>query len=154
MRRAGSGLDLRAVKTSLYDMGDEEGSGVGGRRKDMILTHLSHLPGVARVCALMLAFILGRIFTSAVAVATPIAQTNPMVFIHHIPFSVSFYALSHAAAASFHRTQLTFEVRKMLHMLFIPLIIALCFHTPALRLAGAILLTWYILDRLYFTIWM
>ncbi|CAM9160730.1 unnamed protein product [Ascophyllum nodosum] len=54
----------------------------------------------------------------------------------------------------FLKSRLTFEVRKMLHMLFIPLIIALCFHTPALRLAGAILLTWYILDRLYFTIWM
>lgn len=48
-------------------------------------------------------------------------------------------------------SQFTFEIRKVVHMLFIPFIIAVCFHTPTLCAVGAILLTWYIMDRLYFT---
>lgn len=47
--------------------------------------------------------------------------------------------------------QLTFEVRKYLHLLFIPFMIAVCFHGRPLQILGAILLAWYLLDRLYFT---
>ncbi|CAB1097723.1 unnamed protein product [Ectocarpus sp. CCAP 1310/34] len=47
--------------------------------------------------------------------------------------------------------QLTFEVRKYLHLLFMPFMIAVCFHGRALQILGAILLAWYLLDRLYFT---
>ncbi|CAN0109472.1 unnamed protein product [Ectocarpus fasciculatus] len=49
------------------------------------------------------------------------------------------------------KAKLTFEVRKYLHLLFIPFMIAVCFHGRALQILGAILLTWYLLDRLYFT---
>lgn len=44
-----------------------------------------------------------------------------------------------------------FEFRKALHMLFLPFIVAVCFHTKALRYMGAMLLVWYLIDRLYFT---
>lgn len=47
--------------------------------------------------------------------------------------------------------QLTYEIRKVLHMLFVPFIVAICFHTKALSVVGAILLVWYLVDRLYFT---
>ncbi|CBJ27980.1 putative respiratory burst oxidase protein [Ectocarpus siliculosus] len=49
------------------------------------------------------------------------------------------------------KTKLTFEARKYLHLLFIPFMIAVCFHGRALQILGAILLAWYLLDRLYFT---
>ncbi|CAM9969245.1 unnamed protein product [Ectocarpus sp. 4 AP-2014] len=49
------------------------------------------------------------------------------------------------------KAKLTFEVRKYLHLLFIPFMIAVCFHGRALQILGAILLAWYLLDRLYFT---
>ena len=46
---------------------------------------------------------------------------------------------------------MSFEFRKMLHMLSIPFMVALCFHTRALRAIGAVLIVWYLLDRMYFT---
>ena len=46
---------------------------------------------------------------------------------------------------------MTFENRKLMHLLFLPLIIALCFHSVQFRYVGSILIVWYILDRLYFT---
>lgn len=47
--------------------------------------------------------------------------------------------------------KLTYEIRKSLHLLFIPFTVAMCFHGPALRVTCSILLVWYLLDRLYFT---
>lgn len=45
----------------------------------------------------------------------------------------------------------TYEIRKALHMLFIPFTVAMCFHGAALRVTCIILLVWYLVDRLYFT---
>ena len=39
----------------------------------------------------------------------------------------------------------------MMHLAFIPFIIAICFHGGSLRLLGAILLMLYLADRFYFT---
>ena len=47
--------------------------------------------------------------------------------------------------------QMTYELRKLMHMLFIPFIVAICFHGVVLRTLGIVLLVWYLLDRLYFT---
>lgn len=47
--------------------------------------------------------------------------------------------------------QFTFEFRKLLHLLFVPFTVALCFHSPALKVVCSVLLVWYIVDRLYFT---
>ena len=47
--------------------------------------------------------------------------------------------------------QLTYEFRKLMHLLFIPFMVAICFHGRPLRILGAVLLTWYLADRLYFT---
>jgi len=38
-----------------------------------------------------------------------------------------------------------------MHLLFLPLMAALCFHSPHFGYVGSILLVWYLLDRLYFT---
>eukprot|EP00752_Nemacystus_decipiens_P012591 g11151.t1 len=46
---------------------------------------------------------------------------------------------------------LTYETRKSMHMLFLPALVALCFHSATFRYVGAILLVWYCLDRFYFT---
>lgn len=46
---------------------------------------------------------------------------------------------------------MSFQFRKMLHLLFLPLMVALCFHSVVFRFVGAILIVWYLLDRLYFT---
>eukprot|EP00903_Cladosiphon_okamuranus_P005784 g5731.t1 len=46
---------------------------------------------------------------------------------------------------------LTYEFRKVLHMLFIPFMVAMCFHGGALRAMCAVLLVVYSLDRMYFT---
>eukprot|EP00752_Nemacystus_decipiens_P012610 g11167.t2 len=46
---------------------------------------------------------------------------------------------------------LTYEIRKALHLLFIPFTVAMCFHGKALRVTCSILLVWYLVDRLYFT---
>ncbi|CAN0426842.1 unnamed protein product [Pylaiella littoralis] len=46
---------------------------------------------------------------------------------------------------------MTFEVRKALHMIFIPFVLALCFHGEATRILCIVLLVVYIVDRLYFT---
>ena len=48
-------------------------------------------------------------------------------------------------------TQCNYEVRKVLHLLFIPFMIAVCFHGLHLRVLGGVLLAWYLADRLYFT---
>ncbi|CAM9830722.1 unnamed protein product [Sphacelaria rigidula] len=44
-----------------------------------------------------------------------------------------------------------FETRKGMHMLFIPMVVGLCFHSMAFRYIGAILIVWYSVDRFYFT---
>lgn len=49
------------------------------------------------------------------------------------------------------KRQLTYEFRKLMHLLFIPFMVAICFHSKALSVLGAVLLVWYLLDRLYFT---
>ncbi|CAM9294444.1 unnamed protein product [Ectocarpus sp. 6 AP-2014] len=49
------------------------------------------------------------------------------------------------------KERVTFETRKYLHMLFIPFVVALCFHGTRLKALGAVLLVWYLLDRFYFT---
>eukprot|EP00904_Undaria_pinnatifida_P005572 jgi/Undpi1/2144/HiC_scaffold_12.g05530.m1 len=49
------------------------------------------------------------------------------------------------------KKKITFECRKLMHMLFIPFIVAICFHGSVLMAEGTILLVWYLLDRLYFT---
>ena len=46
--------------------------------------------------------------------------------------------------------QLTYEARKAVHLLFIPFMVAVCFHGRWLRLLGGVLLAWYLADRLYF----
>lgn len=51
----------------------------------------------------------------------------------------------------FFPTQLKYEVRKTVHLLFIPFMVAVCFHGRLLRLLGGVLLAWYLADRLYFT---
>lgn len=47
--------------------------------------------------------------------------------------------------------QWTFELRKVIHLAFIPFIIAMFFHGTRLRNLGIILLAWYLVDRFYFT---
>lgn len=47
--------------------------------------------------------------------------------------------------------QMTFEVRKAIHMLFIPFILGLCFHGNVLRYLCGMLLVLYVVDRLYYT---
>eukprot|EP00752_Nemacystus_decipiens_P012611 g11168.t1 len=54
-------------------------------------------------------------------------------------------------SSAFLRDKLTYEFRKLLHLLFIPFMVAICFHGKPLRILGAVLLAWYLLDRLYFT---
>eukprot|EP00904_Undaria_pinnatifida_P005569 jgi/Undpi1/2141/HiC_scaffold_12.g05527.m1 len=49
------------------------------------------------------------------------------------------------------RTKMAYQFRKILHMLFLPLLAALCFHSKMFRFVGSILLVWYILDRFYYT---
>eukprot|EP00904_Undaria_pinnatifida_P005538 jgi/Undpi1/2113/HiC_scaffold_12.g05499.m1 len=49
------------------------------------------------------------------------------------------------------KSWLSFEFRKVMHMLSIPFLLALCFHTKAVRSMGIVLLVWYLLDRMYFT---
>eukprot|EP00904_Undaria_pinnatifida_P005570 jgi/Undpi1/2142/HiC_scaffold_12.g05528.m1 len=51
----------------------------------------------------------------------------------------------------FIRTKISFEFRKSLHLMFLPLIVALCFHSVVFRYVGSILVLWYLADRLYFT---
>lgn len=46
---------------------------------------------------------------------------------------------------------MSFEFRKGLHLLFLPLLVALCFHSVTFRYVGSILIVWYVLDRFYFT---
>ena len=46
---------------------------------------------------------------------------------------------------------MSFQFRKSLHMLFLPMIIALCFHSVVLRYVSSILVVWYTFDRIYFT---
>ena len=36
-------------------------------------------------------------------------------------------------------------------MLFLPMSIALCFHSVVFRYVGCIIVVWYTLDRIYFT---
>lgn len=47
--------------------------------------------------------------------------------------------------------QMSFQLRKSLHMLFLPLMVALCFHSVVFRYVGTILIVWYTIDRVYFT---
>ena len=47
--------------------------------------------------------------------------------------------------------QMSFQVRKILHLIFLPLMVALCFHSVVFRYVGSILIVWYVLDRFYFT---
>ncbi|CAM9880830.1 unnamed protein product [Ectocarpus fasciculatus] len=54
-------------------------------------------------------------------------------------------------SVGFLKERLTFETRKYLHMLFIPFMVALCFHGTRLKALSAVLLVWYLLDRFYFT---
>ena len=46
---------------------------------------------------------------------------------------------------------MSFQCRKNLHMLFLPMLVALCFHSAVFRYVGGILIVWYTLDRVYFT---
>lgn len=46
---------------------------------------------------------------------------------------------------------MSFEVRKALHFLFVPLTVAICFHSVTLRYIGSVLIVWFLLDRMYFT---
>ncbi|CBJ27976.1 putative respiratory burst oxidase homolog [Ectocarpus siliculosus] len=46
---------------------------------------------------------------------------------------------------------MTFEFRKALHMLFIPFMVAMCFHGKVLAVLAGILVAWYLVDRTYFT---
>ena len=46
---------------------------------------------------------------------------------------------------------MSFQFRKGLHLLFLPLLVALCFHSVVFRYVGSILIVWYVLDRFYFT---
>lgn len=59
--------------------------------------------------------------------------------------------LNNVCDFSCYRSQLTYEFRKLLHMIFLPCVAAICFHSKALRIWGIILVVWYLLDRLYFT---
>lgn len=61
------------------------------------------------------------------------------------------YTLCRWRFSSPNLSQITFECRKLMHMLFIPFIVAICFHGSVLMAEGTILLVWYLLDRLYFT---
>ena len=46
---------------------------------------------------------------------------------------------------------MSFQFRKNLHMLLLPLLVALCFHSVHFRYVGSFLLLWYCFDRFYFT---
>lgn len=46
---------------------------------------------------------------------------------------------------------MSFEVRKAMHLSFLPLMVALCFHSVVFRFVGTILIVWYTVDRTYFT---
>eukprot|EP00752_Nemacystus_decipiens_P012303 g10908.t1 len=51
----------------------------------------------------------------------------------------------------FFKKKMTFQTRKNMHMLFLALLVALCFHSVHFRFVGSALLVWYVLDRFYFT---
>lgn len=46
---------------------------------------------------------------------------------------------------------MAFQTRKNMHMTFLALLVAMCFHSVVFRYVGSILIVWYLLDRLYFT---
>eukprot|EP00903_Cladosiphon_okamuranus_P021567 g19829.t1 len=54
-------------------------------------------------------------------------------------------------SVGFAKAKVKYEVRKTIHLLFIPFMVAACFHGKWLRLLGGALLAWYLVDRLYFT---
>ncbi|CAM9504596.1 unnamed protein product [Phaeothamnion confervicola] len=48
------------------------------------------------------------------------------------------------------RDHTTYEARKAVHYLFLPMMAALCYHTPCLAIYCAIILIWYVADSLFF----
>lgn len=48
------------------------------------------------------------------------------------------------------RAQLTFQFRKAMHMLFLVLLVVLCFHSSTFRYVASILLVWYAVDQFFF----
>ncbi|CAN0019892.1 unnamed protein product, partial [Ectocarpus sp. 13 AM-2016] len=51
---------------------------------------------------------------------------------------------------SFFRKKMTFQFRKRMHMLFLTMLVALCFHSVVFRYVASILLLWYLIDNFYF----
>ncbi|CBN78808.1 putative respiratory burst oxidase homolog protein [Ectocarpus siliculosus] len=51
---------------------------------------------------------------------------------------------------SFFRNKMTFQFRKRMHMLFLVMLVALCFHSVVFRYVASILLLWYLIDNFYF----
>lgn len=48
------------------------------------------------------------------------------------------------------RAQLSFQYRKAMHMMFLVLLVVLCFHSSMFRYVASILLLWYALDQFFF----
>lgn len=46
--------------------------------------------------------------------------------------------------------QMNFQFRKTMHMLFLVLLVALCFHSVTFQYVASILLVWYLLDNFFF----
>lgn len=44
-----------------------------------------------------------------------------------------------------------FETRKTMHLLYLPMLVGLCFHSVVFRYVGSILIVWATVDRFYFT---
>lgn len=90
-------------------------------------------------------------FTSGVYVYPTLRHVR--LFPLHVIFVLvgRFVRLFVFLVCAFRFLQLSFEFRKVMHMLSIPFLLALCFHTKAVRSMGIVLLVWYLLDRMYFT---
>eukprot|EP00752_Nemacystus_decipiens_P012016 g10651.t2 len=51
---------------------------------------------------------------------------------------------------SFFHKKLSFQFRKKMHMLFLALLVVLCFHSSTFRYVASILLVWYAVDQFFF----
>eukprot|EP00903_Cladosiphon_okamuranus_P007702 g7464.t1 len=50
----------------------------------------------------------------------------------------------------FFHTKLSFQFRKVMHMMFLVLLVVLCFHSSTFRYVASILLVWYTVDQFFF----
>lgn len=75
----------------------------------------------------------------------------PMVEYSHRPDPVITLSLPLTCVLVVSCVQMKFDARKMMHALFLPVLIGLCFHSYVFRYVGSILIVWYLVDRFFFT---